>query len=280
MATILHIDGKKMSNDEQPARRRRRRSSSGMSFGGAGLSSSSTAEGADIDASDDDVDRDLNAEVESHAAAQARLTEPEDRVFADEHGQAEEEFTPENRMREVGQRDSKYHKEYRLKLLHRMLLRSVPLDKIADELNLSISQVRRDRAQLFKRIREEASHLDVNQLVGDSVGFYNEVMSMALRTASASKIPVNLKLAAMRTSLSARNDMHRFLQAAGVYDVLRYRAAEEGAENEDISKMLNITKAVLGMDDDSSVEDIKNEFSLDNSELGEDEYEEDDIRVL
>lgn len=272
-----------MSNEEQPARRRRRRSHSGMSFGGGGLSASSTAEGADIDADDDGVDYDLNAEVERRAAVQASLSEPEDAILANEHGQAEEEFTPENRMREVGQRDSNYQREYRLKLLHRMLLRNVPLDKIADELNLSISQVRRDRAQLYTRMRDEASHLDINHLVGDSVGFYNEVMSMALRTASASKVPANLKLAAMRTSLSARNDMHRFLQAAGVYDVLRYRAAEEGADNEDISKMVQLTKAILGMEDDGEMEDIKRDslrgFSMEDDNDDE-EYEEDDIRVL
>lgn len=270
-----------MSEEQQP-RRRRRRSSGGMAFSGGGLSASSSAEGAELDSDlQEEASDDLNDSVERRAQIEASQGEPEDAILSDERTNAEEEFTPENRMREVGQRDSKYQKEYRLQLLHRMLLRKVPLDKIAQELNLSVSQVRRDRVTLYERLREEAKRLNVHELIGDSIGFYNEIMAMALRSASASKTPTNIKLAAMRTSLSARNDMHRFFQASGVYDVLRYKAAEEGGENEDIGKMMKLTKAILGMDEDADMDDVKGMLDV-ASELGEDDEDmmDDNFKVL
>lgn len=279
-----------MTDESRPRRRRRR--PSGMAFSRSGMSASSHAEGAgsdaDLDPNDDGLDADLNEEVTQQAAAIASTHPPQEPELADErlYVEQEEEFTPANRMREVGQRGSGYQREYRFKLLHRMLLRNVPLDKIAEELNLSVSQVRRDRASLYKRVREEAKELDINHLIGDSVGFYNEVMSMALRAASLNKTPVNMKLAAMRTSLSARNDMHRFLQAAGVYDVLKFKAAEEQGSGDDISKMVKLTRMLLEMDEDGELPEdgiqIPKELMQSDSRYSDDVDEEDDelIRVL
>lgn len=261
--------------DEVPVRRRRRRTARG-GFSTGGLSDSSHAEGAELDA-------DLDGEVTRQAAALS-ASEPSGESLVDPATEMQEEFTPGNRMREVGQRSSKYQKEYRFKLLHRMLLRNVPLDKIADELNLSLSQVRRDRAELYTQIREEAKSLDINMLVGDSVGFYNEIMSMSLRAASLNKTPLNMRLAAMRTSLSAKNDMHRFLQASGVYDVLRFKAAEEVDSGDDISKMVKLTKMMLEMDIDGELPDegiIVPKDKIDSQMSYEDDDDEDDvIRVL
>jgi hypothetical protein len=271
--------------DETPVagRRRRRRSSRG-GFSTGGLSDSSRAEGAELDADlEDDMENPLNEEVIRQAAVLSSSQPPQEEALSDPTTELEEEFTPGNRMRDVGKRSSKYEKEYRYKLLHRMLLRNVPLDKIADELNLSVSQVRRDRASLYARIREEAKSLDINMLVGDSVGFYNEIMSMALRAASLNKTPLNMRLAAMRTSLSAKNDMHRFLQASGVYDVLKYKAAEEGSSDGDISKMVKLTKMMLEMDIEGELPDEGIQIPKDElkDQMGYDDEEEDDIvRVL
>lgn len=109
---------------------------------------------------------------------------------------------------------------------------------------------------------------------------------MALRAASLNKTPVNMKLAAMRTSLSARNDMHRFLQAAGVYDVLKFKAAEEQGSGDDISKMVKLTRMLLEMDEDGELPEdgiqIPKELMQSDSRYSDDVDEEDDelIRVL
>lgn len=223
-----------MSEDdgEITTRRARRRA-----IRGSGLSDSSVSEGGNI--SDG-----LNEEVERMAdapRAPAPLTEIEN---TGSRTDAPPDFTPYNRMSDVRTRASKYEREYRLKLVHRMLMRNVPLDQIAQELSVSVDTVMRDRKELFNRLKEEAKSLDINKLVGDSMGFYNEVKGMALRSASATKLPMNLRLAAMRTALAANNDMHRFLSHVGVYDVLKYRTGE-GESSSDIDKLMQITDAVI-----------------------------------
>lgn len=68
---------------------------------------------------------------------------------------------------------------------------------------------------------------------------------MALRAASNAQTPIPMRLAAMRTALAANNDMHRFFQAAGVYDVLRFRRAPGGDGATDIQRMLSVTEELL-----------------------------------
>ena len=224
--------------------RRRRRQTQG-------LSSSSRAEGT-RDIQNDLEDEDLNDQVQRRATAPAP-------TFDDPHGVAvrpsaedSPEFTPSSRMAEVGKRSSKYEREYRLRLLHRLLMRNVPLDEIAKELKVSVSTVIRDREVLYQRLREEAQKLDINEVVGDTLGFYTEIGAMSLRIASMAKQPTPARLAALRTALAAKNDMHRFLQASGVYDVLQYRAKSKGNET-DFARLMELTKRALQAGDDEEV---------------------------
>lgn len=246
-----------MTTEDENRPRGRRRNRMGL----GGMSEASSTEG------DNDISQSppLNRRVRSMALRPVEEAEEEEvvpRVDPDNP-----RFTPQNRMSEVRKRASGYEREYRLKLLHRMLMRNVPLDEIAKELDVSVATVIRDRNELFKRLREEAKRLDINILVGDSVGFYTEVQSMAMRMASNSKLPVSSRLAAMRTGLTAKNDMHRFLNAAGIYDVLRYRATEESAGSE-IDKLMEFTEKLLN---DSEVEES---VTLDTK----DEYQ--DVKII
>lgn len=215
-------------------RRRRRRVS------GAGVNDSTAAEGSNVA-----EDEDLNSRVASMAS-----TEPLSDLESDvgDRTTAPADFTPLNRMTEVTTRASAYEREYRLKLIHRMLMRNVPLDKIADQLQVSTKTVMRDRTELFKRLKAEAEKLDIHKLVGDTMGFYQEVGAMGLRAASASKLPMNMRIAAMRTSLAAKNDMHRFLNVAGVFDVLRFKVKDDG-DSTDMERLMAITTALLDADD-------------------------------
>jgi len=216
--------------------RRRVRRSGGMAQGG--LSNSTAAHGQSVADNVDEDYPDLNAAIEAAAGNVERFVPP----------RVDDEFTPINRMRTVKGRSAAYEREYRLQLLHRMLMRRVPLDEIARELDVSVQTILKDRQELYHRLRDEAKKLDINHLVGDTVGFYTEVQGMALRAASNAKSPLNLRLAALRTALSSKNDMHRFLAAAGVYDVLRYKATEDQSAD-DISKLIELTKTMLNTAD-------------------------------
>lgn len=236
-----------MAEDSSPDPRRRRmlnRRSAGMSFSGGGLSQSS--QGGGVAAHDDEVEEaiDPNAAVVANLPETRRLNDDTQAEIARNVANSEE-FTPQNRLAQVGRRSSEYEREYRLQLLHRLLMRNLPLDEIAESLGVSVSTVLRDRMELKDRLRSAAKELDVEVIIGNSKGFYEEVQAMAMRAASNNNTPMPMRLAAMRTALASHNDMHRFYQAAGVYDVLRFRkGAGEGAVT-DIQRLMSLTEDLL-----------------------------------
>ena len=225
-------------------RRRMVRRRAGMAFSGGGLSSSSS--GSSVADTDDDLEAapaDLNGEVLSRAVA-TPLPPPEepDLTQLDPH---DDDYTPSNRLSSVRARSSEYEREYRLQLLHRLLMRNLPLDEIATSLGVSVSTVLRDRKELTERLRAAAKELDIDVMVGNSKGFYEEVQAMAMRAASNRNTPMPMKLAAMRTALASHNDMHRFFQAAGVYDVLRFRRGASEGQVSDIQRLMALTDELL-----------------------------------
>ena len=222
------------------AGRRVRRSRPGFAFTNASIGDSTTASGA----------RDLNEEVDYlvQPAPSAAPPQPPSDVVA-------EEFNPATRMAAVRQRASQYEREYRLGLLHRMLMRNIPLDQIATDLGVSISQVYRDRDTLREKLRTESQGLDIDELIGDSKGYYDEAAALAMRAASMPNTPLPMKLAALRTGLAARNDMHRFFQTAGVYDVLRYRLSKDGDTVSDVRRLMERTDRMLNGEGEFSLKD-------------------------
>lgn len=251
------------------SRRTRARRATGMSFSSGGLSDSSS--GSSVAGDDDDLEHeahpeDLNERVRSAIPPPRPLPE-QDPAAASRELQNAEEFTPRARLAQVGGRASEYEREYRLGLLHRMLMRNLPLDEIAAQLGVSISTVMRDRTELTTRLREVSKGLDVESLIGNSKGFYEEVQAMAMRAASSSNTPMPMRLAAMRTALASHNDMHRFFQASGVYDVLRFRkSAGAGAQN-DIQRLMSLTEDLLTEARRPVDEDPLGEFSGGDSEV-------------
>ena len=222
-----------MVDDAPEGRRRRRRAGGGYDTaeGDPGLSD-------DLDFVDEGDDEDLNEFVEASVPSQAPLSE------LDTH-ETTPDFTPRNRMRQVSERSSQYEREYRLKLVHRMIMRGVPLDEIANQLDVSVRTVQRDRQELFSRLREAAKKFDLNHFIGDMMGFYGEASAMAMRAASNSKTPINHRLAAIRTASGARRDLTRMLDNAGVFDVVRY-SPEKDRGNADIRKLTDVARRLLG----------------------------------
>lgn len=229
---------------------RRRMFRSARKGGFSGLSDSTVSEGVGGVASAVPEDQDLNAmaerEAHSRPAPPPALPplHPEDSAVS-MHTSDDEEFTPASRMRQVGRRSSEYEREYRLQLLHRLLMRRIAIDEIAAQLQISVSQVLKDRQELYERLREESRKLDIDLIVGHNKGFYEEVAAMSLRAATQNNIPMPIRLAAMRTALAAQNDSHRFMQAAGVLDVLRYRRAGTESDLNDVQRMMAMTRDLL-----------------------------------
>lgn len=161
----------------------------------------------------------------------------------------DDEMSPAERLASVTKSSPAYAKEYRLRLIHRLLLRNIPLDQIADQLDISVRTVQRDREEIGRRLRKEASRLDVNVLLGETMAFYKEHSAMALRIATSAKTPLSSRLAALRTSMQSRKEMGQWLSVAGVFEVLKFRA-EENAGNADIARLVKIAEDLLGDEKD------------------------------
>lgn len=191
---------------------------------------------AERDEVDDIVDPDLNAHVRRMPA----LPPPH---------QPEDARDPRARLNEVAMAGSPaFAKEHRLGMIHRMMMRGVGLDQIARSLQVSISTVEKDRAELKKRLRENAKALNIEEMIGNQNAFYDEAQAMAMRIASQSgdnAPPTAMKLAAIRTGLAANADRTRFLNTAGVFDALRFRRSEDGDGQSDIQLLMAQTLAAF-----------------------------------
>jgi len=232
-----------MAQDDANTPQRRvvlRRGRQGGGFGGGGVRGSGPVQGMPRSHHEED---EVDDAIDPHRMNQAVRTLP---APGPQGGPPPDDpDNPQNRLFQVAAAGSSaYAKEYRLQLLHRLLLRRVPLDQIARQLGVSISTVEKDRAELKKRLREAARELDINEMIGNQTELYDEISGMGLRIAS-SDAPTPMKLAAMRTSLAANADKARFYQSAGVFDVLRYRRSEDGSSISDVHQLMENTERML-----------------------------------
>lgn len=158
--------------------------------------------------------------------------------------------SPGNRLREVERSGSAaYSREYRLSLLHRFLIRKVPLDQIARQLGVSISTLEKDRVALKEQLRARARDLDIDEMIGRQSSVYEEVEGMAMQIASRASgdnaVPVPMQLAALRTVLAANADKSRFYHTAGVFDAMRFRAPDGSGGQTDIQRLMQQTASML-----------------------------------
>lgn len=109
-------------------------------------------------------------------------------------------------------------REARLVLMHRMMIRKIPVEEIRKQLGISISMYYKLRDGLQERMRLDVNKVDVPYLIGDTMAFYDEVRSMALTMSSSAYVGShNTKLAAMQVALKAEQDKNNFLSQCGVY---------------------------------------------------------------
>lgn len=110
-----------------------------------------------------------------------------------------------------------YQKEYILKTLHRLMLRRVPTDQIARVFNVQVSTVQRWMQELYQRVREEATNLDIYSIAGESLAFYTEIRSVGMNMATSKDL--REKDIGMSVALKAEADKHKMLALMGMYQV-------------------------------------------------------------
>lgn len=213
------------------------------------------------------LDDDLDLEDEEPSPAPPRRTAPPSARVTDllrrarqrnagqdaqeGQGQGEEaegidrdEINPSTRQEQIRRRAPQFEREWRLKMVHRLLMRKVPLDEIAEQFGVSLSTIQRDRRDIYRIMGEQASRLDINSLLGQTMAYYDEAGAMALRIATGQKTSASHRLAALRTAMQSRKEMGQWLSAAGVFDQLKF-IPDQDAQSGDLRRLLDMTEAIF-----------------------------------
>lgn len=215
---------------------RRARSGGGGFGGGGGSSTSDSYTERNTAADEDEVDQSIDPTEPRNNPP--RLPAP--------GGPEGGTTSPRARLQRVAMAGSPgYAKEYRLQFMARLLMRGVHLDVIADQLEVSISTAERYRAELKARFRQMSKELNIDEMVGTGIAFYDEVSAKALRMSEQDGVPTAMRLAAMRTSLAASADKTRFLVSTGVFDALRFKVSEDQGQMSDVQALMARTMAAL-----------------------------------
>lgn len=153
--------------------------------------------------------------------------------------------SPAVRARQAAIHGGRYQKEYILRTLHRLTLRRVPLDQIAQMFNVEVETVYGWIDELRARLKSEASTLTITAIAGDTLSFYNEARALGLTIAStAGRVPD--KIRGMEVALKAEQDKHKFLQVAGFYDTAKLgRETMEDESSKKARSIINMTKSLL-----------------------------------
>lgn len=152
-------------------------------------------------------------------------------------------MSPRERMEYVQRVAPSYVREYRMQLLHRLLLRGLPLDTIARTMDSPVPTILSMRAQLYKRMRQEAKLVDIYLLAGKTLAFYGEIQAMAMRLASDGKSSPRNRIDALRTAMLSEREKHSFLQTSGFYDHVQFKPRAD----EEADEALASAQSVLGM---------------------------------
>lgn len=108
--------------------------------------------------------------------------------------------------------------EARLVYVHRQLIRGVHHTDIAQKLNISVAMFYTIKKDLEQRLRDTLVFMDIPQVIGDSLHFYDDVRTTALSYSQEdSPHSPKIKLEALKVALEAERDKNTFLKTVGVY---------------------------------------------------------------
>lgn len=163
---------------------------------------------------------------------------------------------PKERLQHVANVAPGYLEEYKLQLLHRLLMRGLHLDVISGMLGVPVATLYEWRKRLFKRLREEAKRVDIYLLAGKTLTFYSEIQSISLRMASDTAQTSRTRLESLRTAMAAESLKNQFLTNAGFFEHAQFKPADPESVDrtpEQAQRTLGELNAMLGIDDADDV---------------------------
>jgi hypothetical protein len=118
-------------------------------------------------------------------------------------------------------RTTKQATEFRRAQVHRLVLRGVPRQTIADHLGVSLETIYSDIKNITHDMREELRNMDYTMYIGMSMAFYDECRNLALRLATDTAEKNNsVKMQALRTAIAAEDAKHNFFARVGLFKVV------------------------------------------------------------
>lgn len=140
--------------------------------------------------------------------------------------------------------------EYRLKLLHRCLLRQLPLDLTAQTMGMDVRGVMRLREELHAQFKREVAQKDIYSFVGNTDGFYNDVIGTMMQMMSDSTSPASKRMMAAQVALQAQRDRVHFFDLVGFYDVVKITPSTVGTldDNQDkAQRLIEMSEQIMGV---------------------------------
>ena len=164
------------------------------------------------------------------------------------------------RMQNIASDDQGYAREYRLRLLHRFLLRNLPLDMISRSMDLTITEITEMRRELYRRLKLEAGNVDMLTHSGRTLSFYDEIRGQALKMASDGNKTDSVRVKALGVCLQAEKDKHSFLKDAGFYETVKFhpKSGASDAQAGQADSLSSIAKSILDPSSDlSAIADLE-----------------------
>lgn len=121
----------------------------------------------------------------------------------------------------AGNRLSEDEKDSRLVLVHRYHLRGLTNHQIAEKLQVSTRMVGKIKDQIKDLHKRSFTNVNLNEFLGETVAFFQEVRNMSMLLASANGSSTKEKIAALKVATDTEMNKVRFLDYCGVFSYIR-----------------------------------------------------------
>ncbi len=157
-----------------------------------------------------------------------------------------EDETEREQLDRVTRHSPHLKKEYRLRILNRMILRGMSIDVIAATIGVCTNTVKRDRKILKERLRQEVSRFDTNLFLGRGFALYAEIIQTCMEMVA--KSPSNQdRREAMRTAMQANMDSHRMAALWNIPQIKPYEGSNDDSNRQSGSghDLVNMVRAAI-----------------------------------
>lgn len=124
----------------------------------------------------------------------------------------------------TGNKLTEDEKDSRLVLVHRYHLRGMSNSEIAEKLEISVRMVFKIKDQIKDLHKRSFTNIDLNEFLGETVAFFQEVRNMSMDLASKDTSNNKEKIAALKVASDTEMNKIRFLDYCGVFQYIRGNA--------------------------------------------------------